>query len=183
MRIFRFVKLWLRQWSWMTNWIKRASTNSQLYRLIIWLALEWSNGAVVEPREKVSLCYHVQRKLIIAGAVVNAIIDLLFIKSNHFVNRVHYTYHSLYCAYGHSRNVVILFIYIFSEYIWSIIFFLRKFWSSLSQCFNIKYFYKLFSNDSIKVKFKKSLLFSFACLKHYSSEYINLSSYSLVAPN
>jgi len=24
----------------MTNWIKRASTNSQLYHLIIWLALE-----------------------------------------------------------------------------------------------------------------------------------------------
>lgn len=65
----------------MTNWIKRGLTNPQLYYLIIWLALERNNGVVGEPREKVSQYYRVPRKLIIAGAVVNAIIDLLFIKN------------------------------------------------------------------------------------------------------
>lgn len=46
----------------MTNWIKRGSTNPQLYHLIIWLALERGNGAVVEPREKVSQCVIVFRE-------------------------------------------------------------------------------------------------------------------------
>jgi len=46
--------------------------------------------ALAEPREEVSRCYRVPRKLIIAGGVVNAIIDLLFIKSNRFVSRVYY---------------------------------------------------------------------------------------------
>lgn len=112
----------------MTNWIKRASTNSQLYRLIIWLALERSNGAVVEPREKVSRCYHVPRKLIIAGAVVNAIIDLLFIKSNRFVSRVHYIRTAACSAHTGTLEecLYILFIYIFSEQVLSNFLFKKK---------------------------------------------------------
>jgi len=45
---------------------------------------------VAEPREELSRCYRVPRKLIIAGGVVNAIIDLLFIESNRFVSHVYY---------------------------------------------------------------------------------------------
>lgn len=164
----------------MTNWIKCASTNSQLYRLIIWLALEWSNDAVVEPREKVSRCYHVPRKLIIAGAVVNAIIDLLFIKSNRFVSRIHYIYTAACSAHTGTLEISQFFSFIYSPRFEVI---LRKFRSSLFHCFNIKYFYRLFSNDdSIKVKFKESL-FSFARLKRYSSERVNSSSYVPVASN
>lgn len=48
------------------------------------------------------------------GAIVNAIIDLLFIKSNRFVNRVLCTHRSLPRTYGYSRTTIVPVLFLYS---------------------------------------------------------------------